>query len=128
MLLKALQVKLMLKANKPDKIELTDDEVKRKVLALLQFARKAGQLVHGFEACKKNIGSNKLKLLLLTKDISENTKDRIMKFRENTAPNLPVREYGTQENLSAALGLPWTAVIGILDNNFAGKIVSYLTG
>lgn len=101
----------------------TDNE--QKILTLLQFARKAGSLVYGFEACKKEISHGKVRLLLLTHDVSDNTKEKIMRFLAEFGSNVPILEYGTQQELSAALGLPWTAIIGILDNNFAGKILSY---
>jgi ribosomal protein L7Ae-like RNA K-turn-binding protein len=106
-------------------MELPAVDPVQKITALLQFARKAGQLVHGAEACKKNVASGKIKLLLLTKDISDNTRDRIMRITQEQERPVPVREFGTQQELSAALGLPWTAVIGVLDKNFAGKILSY---
>ncbi len=103
-----------------------ETDTEQKILTLLQFARKAGKLVNGFEACKKEILHGKVRLLILTQDISDNTKDRIVKFVIETDSRIPVHQFSTQEVLSAALGLPWTAVFGILDNNFASKIVSYI--
>lgn len=108
-----------------DKIEEPEEDKDKKILNLMQFARKAGKLVHGFEACKKEISNGKIKLLLLTQDISENTKEKMMRFMEETGSNIKTLEYGTQQEISAALGLPWTGIVGILDNNFAAKILSY---
>lgn len=107
-------------------VEETEIDYEKKIITMIQFARKAGQIVYGFEATKKNIINGKIKLLLLTKDISQNTKDKIMKLMESVENVLPVKEYSTQEDLSIALGLPWTCIIGILDNNFAGKILNYI--
>jgi ribosomal protein L7Ae-like RNA K-turn-binding protein len=109
-----------------EKIEEEDIDVRQKVMTLLQFARKAGLLAHGFEACKKEIGVGKVKLLLLTTDIAKNTKDKIMSVIKLTESRCPVHKFGTQEEMSAALGLPFTGIIGILDNKFAQKILSYL--
>lgn len=102
-----------------------EEDFEKKILTLMQFARKAGKLVHGFEACRKEISHGKIKLVLLTQDISDNTKEKMMRFMEETGKSIPTLEYGTQQEMSAALGLPWTGIIGILDNNFAGKILSY---
>ncbi|MFO7659723.1 MAG: ribosomal L7Ae/L30e/S12e/Gadd45 family protein [Candidatus Cloacimonadaceae bacterium] len=98
----------------------------QKILTLIQFSRKAGKLVNGFEACKKEILNGKVRLLILTQDVADNTKDKIMKFVTETGIAVPTHQFGTQKELSAALGLPWTAVFGILDKNFASKIVSYI--
>jgi ribosomal protein L7Ae-like RNA K-turn-binding protein len=106
-------------------IEDSPEVLARKILTLLQFARKAGKIAHGFESCKKNMSSGKIKLLLLTNDISDNSRTKIIKFMEDQEINIPVRNYSTQHELSDALGLPWTAIIGVLDNLFAGKILSY---
>jgi ribosomal protein L7Ae-like RNA K-turn-binding protein len=109
-----------------EKIEEIEVDVRQKVMTLLQFARKAGQLVHGFDACKKEVMVGRVKLLLLTEDIAKNTKDKMKNALKMAEAKCPLHEFGTQEELSAALGLPFTGVIGILDNNFAQKILSYL--
>jgi ribosomal protein L7Ae-like RNA K-turn-binding protein len=109
--------------SKPEEAEADPNE---KIMTLLQFARKAGKLVHGFEACKKDVFSGKLKLLLTTTDIAKNTKDKIMSVIKLAESSCPVHEFSTQPELSAALGLPFTGIIGILDNNFAQKILSYI--
>lgn len=113
------------KVSEPEEIPV---DTEKKILTLLQFARKAGKLVHGFEACKNNMLSNQLKLMILTEDLSKNTVSKIIKFRKLMNISTPIREYGTQEELSNALGFPWTGIIGVLDNNFAGKILSYFEG
>lgn len=108
-------------------IETEPIDPEHKILTLLQFARKAGQLVHGFEACKKNVANGKIKLLLLTKDIADNTKDKMMHIVETAVQVPKIMRFSNQEELSTALGLPWTCIIGVLDSNFAMKIQSYLT-
>jgi ribosomal protein L7Ae-like RNA K-turn-binding protein len=108
-------------------VETVAVEPEQKILNLLQFARRAGQVVHGFEACKKNVANGRIKLLLLTQDIADNTKDKMMRIVETAEFAPKVGHYSSQEALSTALGLPWTCIIGVLDTNFAMKIQSYLT-
>jgi ribosomal protein L7Ae-like RNA K-turn-binding protein len=109
-----------------EKREEAEADPRQSVLTLLQFARKAGKMVHGFEACKREVTVGKVKLLLLTVDIAKNTKDKMKRVLKMMEATCPVFEFGTQEELSDALGLPFTGIIGILDNNFAQKILSYL--
>jgi ribosomal protein L7Ae-like RNA K-turn-binding protein len=108
------------------KAELPEADKDVKVMTLLQFARKAGKLIHGFEVCKKEVMHGKVKLLLVTTDLSDNAKDKIMNVINLTGSTCSLQTFGTQEELSAALGLPFTGIIGILDNNFAKKILSYI--
>jgi ribosomal protein L7Ae-like RNA K-turn-binding protein len=108
-------------------IILTAEDYNKKALNLVQFARKAGQLVHGFETCKKNIANGKIKLLLLANNLAENSRGKIMHCISETGMSPEIRMFSTQEELSMALGLPFTGIIGILDANFARKIQSYLT-
>jgi ribosomal protein L7Ae-like RNA K-turn-binding protein len=83
-------------------------------------------MAHGFEACKKELTAGKVKLLLLTEDIAKNTKDKMKNVLKTTEATCPVHVFSNQEELSAALGLPFTGVIAILDNNFARKLLTYL--
>lgn len=83
--------------------------------------------MYGFEPCIKNIASGKVHLLIMTTDLSTNTKDKVMNVIRSTECQPTVKEYGNQQQLSAALGVPFTGIIGILDNNFATKLLSYLS-
>jgi ribosomal protein L7Ae-like RNA K-turn-binding protein len=99
----------------------------QKALTILQFARKAGKLIYGAEACKKGLEHGNIRLLLLTKDIAGNSKDKMMTALDNAIIQIPVKQFSSQEELSSALGLPWTCIVGILDNHFAAKILEYLS-
>ena len=107
-------------------VETEPVDMHLKVLNLLQFARKAGKIVYGFEASKRNILSGHIKLVLLTNDIADNTKDKINSIMQEIEKAPVIMRFGTQEEFSSALGVPLTCIVGILDNNFARKILSYL--
>ncbi len=106
--------------------EITPELLNRKIMALLQFARKAGKLIHGYETCKKHIQNRKIDLLVLAGDLSAQTRTKIVKSAQIAESRIPIKEFSTQEELGSALGLPYTGIIGILDKNFAGKILSYI--
>jgi ribosomal protein L7Ae-like RNA K-turn-binding protein len=111
--------------NVKPKPEIVDSD--DRVITMLQFARKAGKLIYGFEACSRDINNGKVKLLLLTKDIADNSRDKIMSLIKNSELPLTVKHFGNRQDISAALGLPWTCIIGILDKNFAAKVLEYLS-
>jgi ribosomal protein L7Ae-like RNA K-turn-binding protein len=96
-----------------------------KMITLMQFARKAGKLVWGTEACLRNAQHGKLKLIVMATDTSTRTKKRVagaLQLQEAVPPSL---ELGTQSRISDALGLPETGVFGLTDRRFADKIKEY---
>ncbi|MDD4200513.1 MAG: ribosomal L7Ae/L30e/S12e/Gadd45 family protein, partial [Eubacteriales bacterium] len=53
--------------------------MKNKVLSLMGFAKKSGNLVSGVNTCTFNIVRGKVKLMILAEDISEGSEKKIMK-------------------------------------------------
>ncbi|MEN6444484.1 MAG: ribosomal L7Ae/L30e/S12e/Gadd45 family protein [Candidatus Cloacimonas sp.] len=96
-----------------------------KIITLMQFARKAGKLVSGFDACERSLNKKNIALVILAEDSSERTKEKIKKYAETTGNRNKIIETGNQIEISAALGLPLTGVFGITDKSFAGKIMEY---
>ncbi len=97
--------------------------MKSKALNLLGFAAKAGKIGYGSESVKLGIKKNKVKLVLIAKDISEGSLKKI-KF---VCKNYDVRciECFNREELSSAVGKNNKVVLGILDSSFADKIEEY---
>ena len=52
--------------------------IKNKIITYISFAKKAGSLYVGFDSVKSSILSNKAKLVILLKDISEKTQKEII--------------------------------------------------
>ena len=91
----------------------------------MQFARKAGKLTHGYEACQRGLQHNLLKVVIMAEDISERSK-RSFEIQNNSLPHpIQIVSIGTKADLSMALGLPESAIFGISDRNFAARIVEY---
>lgn len=95
-----------------------------KPLRLLGLARRSGNLVSGYNTCIHYLRKEKIKLLIIAEDASENTKDKLAQ----TALNKKVRYviWGKKDELSHAIGIENRNVIGIIDENFASAIVSEL--
>ena len=94
--------------------------MKSKVLSLMGFAKKSGNLVSGVNTCSFNMAKGKVKLVILAEDISENSEKKIMK---------DVRKYGVDhikycaaEELSHATGAEGRTVFAVLDENFADAL------
>jgi len=96
-----------------------------KILTLMQFARKAGKLVSGMDACDRALNHQIIKLLIVAEDSSERTKATLKSKLGCLVHPVKLIQTGTQQELSNALGLPITGIFGISDKNFAAKILEY---
>ena len=94
--------------------------MKNKVLALMGFAKKSGNLVSGTGTCSFNMAKGKVRLLILAEDISDNGENKIMKdVRKYGVDHI---KYGMGEELSHATGAEGRSVFAVLDDNFADAI------
>lgn len=91
----------------------------------MQFARKAGKLVSGTDACLREVHHRHIHLIVIASDTAERTVSRVKNELKEQNSKIQILQFGSQEELSAALGLPITGVYGISDKNFAAKIIEY---
>ena len=108
-----------------ERLSEKEKKMNPRILTLMQFARKAGKLVSGFNACERAIGNKDIFLLILAMDSSERTREKMKKIAANADISSSVIETGSQQEISSALGLALTGVFGIKDKNFAAKIMEY---
>lgn len=99
--------------------------MKDKIITLMQFACKAGKLIHGFEACQRGLHHNLIKVLIVAEDISERTMKTLEGINRSLDHPVKMISLGSKEELSAALGLPESGIFGISDRNFASRIIAY---
>lgn len=99
-----------------------DEKHRKKVLALLGFAKKSGNTVSGTEIVIKNI--NKQKLVLLASDCSQGQAQKILR----ACKLADVRCYTVfdREELSRAIGEVNRVCVGIKEMQFAGSIEKYI--
>ena len=106
-----------------DKAELT-----RKIVNLMQFARKAGKLIPGTDACLRELHSRGLRLIVIAADTAGRSVARIEAAIRDNEYRAEILRLSTQSELSAALGLPLTGIYGITDKQFATRMLEYHSG
>lgn len=95
-----------------------------KVSGLLGLATKAGKIIAGFEAVCECIEKKKAKLVIVSTEASDKTKNNIRYICEKN--NVLCIEYGEISFLSKAIGKKNKAIICIKDSNFATGIKNML--
>ena len=98
--------------------------MKSKVLSLLGFAKKSGNLVSGVNTCTFAIGKGRAKLVILAEDISAGSEKKIMK--EIRKKGVPYIKYGTIDELSQITGTSGRSVFAVLDEGFAQSIMKII--
>lgn len=85
----------------PDHLaDLIDQQFTHRMLNLMGLARKAGDLVTGFEKVKTLTGSGRAAVLIAARDAADDGKRKI----QGSAPALPVIDLFNVDQLSLALG------------------------
>lgn len=87
---------------------------------------KAGKVCFGSDSVEENIKKKKTKLIILSEDSSERTKNKFIELCNKY--NIPLIVYGDIENLSKAIGKNNKAILGIKDVNFAKSIQKKKSG
>lgn len=95
--------------------------MRKKVESCLGFAAKSRNLVSGYYTCLHAIRKKKLRLLILSEDLSENTVKKLSKLSADH--EVPLRIYGKMEEMSKVTGSRERGVFGITDANFADAIL-----
>ncbi|WP_353892050.1 ribosomal L7Ae/L30e/S12e/Gadd45 family protein [Proteinivorax hydrogeniformans] len=96
------------------------------MISLLGFARKAGKLNLGSTAVEKSIKADKARLVIITKDTSNNTKDKF--YTKASAKNIPIIEEYSRKELGNALGKGDVSVVSTADEGFAKAILKKWDG
>ena len=92
---------------------------------MIGLAARAGKVVSGSDAVIGAIRSNNVKLLIITRDISRNSLDKILKSM-NSDKEITCYSFSTSEELGYALGKPNRTVAAITDKSFAEGISAIL--
>ena len=100
--------------------------INNNILGLIGLAMKAGKICFGADSVEENIIKQKVKLLIISEDSSERTKNKFIKLCEKY--NIPVIIDGNIDVLSKTIGKSNKAIIGIKDINFAESIQKKYNG
>ncbi|CBH21811.1 Ribosomal protein [Acetoanaerobium sticklandii] len=97
-----------------------------KVLTLIGFAYKSRKMVSGEGITLEAIKKNKVKLVFLASDASENTRKRIKD--KCSYRDIPVSEELDRQQIGNAIGKDERVVIGITDEGFSQSMLKLLGG
>lgn len=95
-----------------------------KIYPFLGLAAKAGKLVSGGEACERAVKSGKVYLIIVADDAANNMKMRfenMCRYR-----GVDIRIFGKRELLGKFTGKDMRVVIGILQKEFAKKLLEMI--
>lgn len=94
--------------------------MQNKLLTMLGFAIKSGNLLSGENTVEMFLPRRKVSLVIIAEDASENTKDKFVSMADRY--NIPYIIYGSREELSHAIGKFNRAVIGVTNKKFSREI------
>ena len=93
--------------------------------SMLGMATKAGKTVSGEGHVLSAVRSGKAFLVCVSSDASEATKK---KFQDKCSYfKVPLFYYGDKDRLGAVTGKAYRAVLAVIDEGFAGKIIELLS-
>ncbi len=98
--------------------------VNEKALSLLGLANRARKITTGEELVLKAVRSEKAKLVIISSDISEKTAKKIRSKCEYYG--VTMRTGGTRTELGGAIGKESRAILAVLDQGFAKKLIELL--
>ena len=98
--------------------------MENKIYQMIGLCQRAGKLATGEFAAKKAVLDKKAFLVVVATDSSNNTKKL---FNDKTSyRNISCKEWGTKDRLGCVLGKDTRAVVAILDENFAKRIMEMI--
>jgi len=93
----------------------------RKVYNLIGIAQRAGKTSSGTMAARTSLIRNRACVLLMSKDISDNTKDLLVKSCEKQ--NIPCIILGSKYELGTSIGKAYRVAVTINDAGMADAIL-----
>ncbi|ADL51531.1 50S ribosomal protein L7ae-like protein [Clostridium cellulovorans] len=87
----------------------------------LGLVKRSGNLIEGYNRCDEAIKYKKLPLILMSKDVSDNTKKKFLNYSSKSA--IKILEGFEKEDLGRAIGRAEIKIVGILDGNMAKKLL-----
>lgn len=90
---------------------------RNKVFSYLGFAARSRNLITGYNTCMMSMTKRKIKLLILTEELSENTIKKMLQQCNKTKTEY--RIFGNAGELSQITGKDGAGVFGVTDRHFA---------
>lgn len=98
------------------------DKTEEKLIRLLQLARRAGKLKFGISMLKTL--NKKIKVMIISKDISENNLNKIIKYNDSRIQIIMISD---MKSIGDSIGHEPVSVIAITDTDFSNGILKLIT-
>lgn len=96
-----------------------------KFLQFLGIVKKSGKLTEGYNKCEEIIKIGKAKLIILSDDVSDNTRNKFENYSIRYA--IPIIKNGfLSEDLGKILGREQVKVLCVIDYKISCKLISML--
>ncbi len=100
--------------------------MREKIHSYLGFAKRSGNLISGYNSCLYSIKRGTVHLLLLTEDLSDNTKKKFLNVAESA--NLNLRIFGDKETMQEMTGEIGRGIYVITEENLAKAVLREIDG
>lgn len=95
--------------------------MQNKILSCISLATKAGRTASGELSIEKCVKSGKASLVILAEDASDRTKKNYTNMCDFY--KVPLRQYGTMEELGHFIGKEFRAAIAVTDMHFSETLM-----
>jgi len=96
--------------------------MRKKTDSYLGFAKKSGNLLTGANTCMWALEKGKTKLLIVTCDTAEGSREKIIRKAEKAG--VPYRIYGSSDDLSHAAGESGRNMFAVTDTGLAESLIN----
>lgn len=95
--------------------------MQNKFFQFIGLTKRAGKLLEGYNKSEDGIKYNKVKLILISEEVSQNTKDKFKGFCERN--KIPMIEEINGEELGRCIGIPKIGVLGVTDFQMSNQLI-----
>jgi ribosomal protein L7Ae-like RNA K-turn-binding protein len=91
-------------------------------LQFLGIAKKSGKLIEGYNNCEETIKSKKVKLIIISIDSSENTKNKFKNYCESK--NVFLIQAYSKEELGKCIGRTEINILCVVDSKISENLIN----
>ena len=95
--------------------------MENKFLQFIGLTKRAGKLLEGYNKNEDGIQFKKVKLIIISKDVAQNTKDKFSGLCEKN--HIPMISEINGEDLSQIIGVPKIGVLGVTDIKMSNQLI-----
>lgn len=101
----------------------------KRILGFIGLAMKAGAVESGFDQVVSAVKSGKAGLLIIARDISSGTLDKLLRVLANSGKEIPgIYSFSDMRSLGYAIGKSDRGILAIEGEGFCKKLDSMLAG